>query len=119
MKDFRTLLVWQKSHRLVLNIYKATAGLPAEEKFGLQSQIRRATISVPTNIAEGCGRSTDSDFRRFLDIAMGSANEVEYLVYLAAELGFVEAKASRQLAADVSEIKRMLSSLIVKLRADR
>lgn len=119
MKNFRNLLVWEKAHLLVLEIYKASKPFPSEEKFGLTSQLRRAAASVPTNIAEGCGRSSDSDFRRFLDIAMGSACEVEYLLHLSEELGFLEAKISQRLVGDVAEVKRMLSSLIVKLRADR
>ena len=119
MKDFRNLIVWEKGHRLVLETYKVTKRFPQEEKFGLTSQIRRAAASVPTNIAEGCGRSGDADFRRFLDIAMGSASELEYLLYLSGDLGFMEAADSKRLLVDVAEVKRMLSALIVKLRANR
>ena len=118
MKDFRNLLVWEKGHHLVLETYKATTHFPQEEKYGLTSQIRRAAASVPTNIAEGCGRSGDAEFRRFLDIAMGSASELEYLLYLSGDLGFMETADSKRLLVDVAEVKRMLSSLIVKLRAE-
>lgn len=118
MKDFRDLLVWQKAHRLVMQTYEATRRFPTEEKFGLTSQIRRAVVSIPTNIAEGCGRSGDSDFRRFLDIAMGSASEVQYLVCLSGDLGFMDEAICQRLAKDIEEVKRMLSSLILKLRAD-
>ena len=77
MKDFRQLQVWEKSHQLALGVYKATQDFPKEELYGLTSQIRRASTSIPTNIAEGCGRGTDPEFARFLQIAMGSASETE------------------------------------------
>jgi four helix bundle protein len=77
MKDFRTLAVWEKAHHFTLAIYRLSKTFPKEELFGLTSQIRRAAASIPTNIAEGCGRSTDPDFARFLQIAFGSACEVE------------------------------------------
>ena len=83
MKDFRQLKVWEKSHQLALAIYKVTKEFPKEELYGLTSQIRRASMSIPTNIAEGCGRNTDADFARFLQMAMGSASETEYQLILA------------------------------------
>ena len=83
MKDFRQLKVWDKSHELALSIYRATKDFPKEELYGLTSQIRRASMSIPTNIAEGCGRNTDADFARFLQMAMGSASETEYHLLLA------------------------------------
>ena len=119
MKDFRKFLVWEKAHRLVMQTYEATRGFPPEEKFGLTSQLRRAAVYIPTKIAEGCGRSGDSDFRRFLDIAIGSASEVQYLVHLSGDLEFVDEATCQRLTSDVEEVKRMLSSLIQKLRADR
>jgi four helix bundle protein len=78
MQDFRQLKVWQKAHRFVLHVYEATQKFPAEERFGLTSQIRRAAVSIPANIAEGAVRSSDADFGRFLHIALGSASEVDY-----------------------------------------
>jgi four helix bundle protein len=75
MKDFRQLKVWEKAHQLAVAVYKETKGFPKEELYGLTSQIRRSSMSIPTNIAEGCGRNTDADFARFLQIAMGSASE--------------------------------------------
>lgn len=119
MKDFRDLLVWQKAHEFVLSIYQATSKFPREELYGIVSQLRRAAVSIPTNMAEGCGRGTDADFQRFLQIAMGSSSEVEYLLFLAHDLGLTDDPTYAQLDADVREIKRMLASFIRKLKADR
>jgi four helix bundle protein len=89
MKNFRDLTVRQKAHKLTLDIYKATVKFPKEETYALTSQIRRASASVAANIAEGCGRGADADFGRFLQIAMGSASELEYHLLLAYELKFI------------------------------
>ena len=117
MKDFRQLKVWEKSHQLA--IYKATKEFPKEELYGLTSQIRRASMSIPTNIAEGCGRNTDADFAGFLQMAMGSASETEYQLLLSYDLGFLNKEQCDKLNIDVTEIKRMLASLLKTLRADR
>ena len=90
MKDFKKQKVWQKSHRLTLDIYKATANFPREELYGLTNQLRRSCASIPANIAEGCGRNSDADFSRFLQIAMGSATELEYHLLLSHDLGIIE-----------------------------
>lgn len=119
MKDFRQLKVWEKSHQLALAIYKATKSFPKEELYGLTSQIRRASMSIPTNIAEGCGRNTDADFARFLQIAMGSASETEYQLILAHDLEFLSKESYEKLHSDVEEVKRMLASFLKTLRADR
>jgi len=119
MKDFRQLAVWEKGHHLALEIYKATTEFPKEELYGLTSQIRRATVSIPTNIAEGCGRNTDADFARFLQIAMGSASETEYEIILAHDLNFLTNENYEKLHSHIEEIKRMLASLIKTIRADR
>ncbi|MEB2334304.1 MAG: four helix bundle protein [Anaerolineaceae bacterium] len=118
MKDFRQLKVWEKSHLLVLAIYKETKGFPKEELYGLTSQIRRSSMSIPTNIAEGCGKFTDADFARFLQIAMGSASETEYQLILARDLEFLSAENYGKLHNDVEEVKRMLASLLKTLRAN-
>ena len=119
MKDFRQLKVWEKAHQLALAVYKVTKGFPKEELYGLTSQIRRASMSVPTNIAEGCGRNTDAEFARFLQIAMGSASETEYQLLLAHDLEFLTSEQYQKLNIDVTEVKRMLTSFIQTLRADR
>ena len=118
MKDFRNLKVWEKSHNLVLDIYNITKVFPKVELYGLTSQIRRAAISIPTNISEGCGRSNGKDFARFMQIAMGSASELEYLIFLSSELKLIENPIYSDLNLKVIEIKKMLISLMQKLRTD-
>ncbi len=116
MKDFRILTVWEKSHRLTLEIYKTTTVFPKDELYGLTSQLRRATSSIPTNIAEGCGRGSDPDFKRFLQIAFGSASETEYLLMLATDLNYLDSLKAKSLGNGIEEIKKMLSSLISKIK---
>jgi len=116
MKNFRELIVWQKAHQLTLDVYRITANFPKTETYGLTSQIRRASASIATNIAEGCGRSGEAEFARFLHIAAGSANEVEYQLLLARDLSYMNADDYAQLSNQLIEIKRMLVSLISKIR---
>ena len=115
MQDFRKLAVWQKAHELTLGVYKATAAFPRDELYGLTSQLRRAAVSVPANLAEGRCRRGDRDFRRFVGIAMGSASEVEYHLLLSHDLGYIDETRYQDLAKQVEEIKRMLSSLYDRL----
>ena len=119
MKNFKDLKIWKKAHQLTLAIYKATQGFPKEELYGLTGQIRRASSSIPANIAEGCGRSGDAELGRFLHIAMGSASELEYHLLLAHDLALLHDRTYESLSNDVIEVKRMLASLIKKLNADR
>ena len=119
MKNFRDLIVWSKSHELTLTVYKLTEHFPKEEMFGLKSQIRRASASIPANIAEGCGRSSNGDFSRFLYNGMGSACELEYHLLLSKDLGYIPANDHKRVDASVVEIKRMLSSLIAKVNSER
>lgn len=118
MRDFREIKVWHKAHELTLAVYKETGGMPPEERYGLTSQLRRAAVSVAANIAEGCGRAGALDFARSLQIAMGSASELEYLVLLARDLGYLNNEAYDGLASGVEEVKKMLAGFIEKLRAD-
>jgi four helix bundle protein len=116
LKNFRKQKVWEKGHELTLAVYRATEKFPREELYGLTSQLRRACISIPANIAEGCGKDSDSDFARFLQIARGSASEVEYHLLLARDLGFLEEDEYKQLSYGISEVKQMLTSFIKKLK---
>ena len=119
MRDFRELTVWQKSHRLSLALYKVTASFPKEEIFGLTSQMRRCCVSIEANVAEGCGRGGDADFARFMQIAFGSANELDCQLLLARDLGYLTEANFAKLSNDLSEVKRMLAAFLKKLRANR
>ena len=119
MKDFKKLKVWEKSHHLALKVYGVTTKFPKEEVYGLTSQMRRSSISIPTNIAEGCGRNRETELNRFFEIAMGSASELEYLVLLARDLNFPGKEEWNPLINEITEIKRILASFIQKLKTDR
>ncbi len=116
MQDFKKLTVWEKSHRLTLAVYEATGSFPKTELYGLTSQIRRACASIPANIAEGCGRSGRAELGRFLQVAMGSASELEYHLLLAHDLGMLGESDYKSLGSQVIEVKRMLSAFIARLR---
>ena len=116
MRDFRELKVWEKSHRLTLLIYEATGRFPRQETYGLASQLRRCSASIPANIAEGCGRSGDAELGRFMLISMGSASELEYHLLLARDLGYLDSRRHRELSQKTQEVKRMLSTFITRLR---
>jgi four helix bundle protein len=119
MGDYRKLAVWEKSHEFTLNVYRATASFPKEELYGLTSQIRRASVSIASNIVEGSGRGGDAELIRFLRIAAGSAHEVEYQLLLAHDLGFLSKELYQQLETESVQIKRMLAGLIQKLEIRR
>jgi four helix bundle protein len=116
MRDFRALKIWEKGHQLALAVYQATESFPREELYGLTSQSRRSASSIPANIAEGCGCDSDVEFRRFLQISMRSASELEYHLILARDLGFLPAEAYPGLAGRTTEMKKMLASFIIHLR---
>ena len=103
----------------MLSVYRQTRSFPSEEKYGLTSQLRRAAVSIATNLAEGCGRGSDADFGRFVQIAKGSASEVEYLQLAACDLGYLDDKNHRDLADKTVEIKRMLAALLRRLAPAR
>ena len=119
VKDFRKLLVWEKAHQLTLAIYRVTTGFPSQETYGLTSQMRRATSSIPSNIAEGCGRDGDAELSRFCTIARGSASELEYQILLSRDLKLMQADDYERLTQQVVEIKRMLTVLVQKLSTER
>ena len=116
MKDFRKLTVWEKSHFFTLQVYKITKHFPFDERFGLTVQLRKAAASVPTNIAEGCGRDSQRELARFMSIAAGSASEVEYQLLLACDLHYID-ETYRELHQQINELKKMLNSFIKKLKA--
>lgn len=119
MRDFRDLTVWQKAHKLALAVYSHTAGFPKDERFGLTAQVRRAAVSVASNIAEGRGRNSDRDFARFLSIAAGSLSEVECQLLIACDLGYEISLGTALAATDVfeqiREVRKLLSGLMMKL----
>src|SRR5215831_4072934 len=119
MKDFRDFKVWEKAHELVLQIYKCSADFPKQEIFGLVSQMRRCSSSIPANIAEGCGRLGNSELHRFLQISCGSANEMEYHLLLAKDLGYLPEEQYAVLDARLAEMKRMLVALTRKVGSER
>jgi four helix bundle protein len=115
MRNYKNYSVWEKAHKLTLDVYQIVANYPQEELYSLVSQMKRSSSSIPTNIAEGCGRKSDKDFARFLYIAFGSANELEYQILLSIDLYFITEAESKPLMLQVEEIKKMLNSLIQKL----
>ena len=117
MEDFKNLKVWVKAHELTLAIYQATRKFPRDEIYGLTSQIRRASVSIGANIAEGCGRRSDPEMKRFVQIARGSASELEYHLLLARDLQLLTVEEFKDLEAKALEIQRMLASLAQRLGA--
>ncbi len=115
MQDFRNLRVWQTARRLTRIVYEVTADLPQAEEFGIRSQLRRASVSVCSNIAEGCGRSGDRELRHFLTVAMGSACELECVLIVATDLSFIGGDALDRALPVLVETKKMLTSLINRL----
>ena len=116
MQDFRKLEVWQLAHRLALETYRATNKFPAREQYSLTDQMRRAAVSISSNLAEGCGRGGDLDFARFVRMAFGSACELECQLLLSRDLGFLHVANHAGLKDSVQQIKRMLAALLRKLR---
>ena len=118
MKDFRELKVWEKAHEMALRSYRLTETFPKHELFGMASQIRRCSASIPANIAEGCGR-LGNELHRFLQIACGSASELEYHLLLARDLGYLSSTDHLSANKELIEMKRMLIALTRKVGADR
>jgi four helix bundle protein len=119
LKDFRDLKVWEKSHNLALLVYKHTESFHEQEMFSLTNQMRRAAVSIPSKIAKGWGRGGNLELARFTRIAMGSAGELEYLLRMSAELGFLNRVNYQELELATIEVKRMLASLIAKIKAEQ
>jgi four helix bundle protein len=119
VKDFRDLKVWDRAHRLTLQVYRVTKGFPREELYGLTSQIRRCSASIAANIAEGCGRRGNGEFHRFLQIASGSASELDYQLLLARDLGLLEDGTYQEVYKGLAELRRMLTALILRVDTER
>ncbi|MET4080686.1 four helix bundle protein [Pedobacter sp. UYP30] len=116
MQNFKELKVWEKAHRITLNIYKESAKFPKEEMYSLTNQLRRAAASIPANIAEGCGKNSQADLANFLNISLGSANETEYFLILSNDLNYLSDETFTTLSDNINEVKAMLISLIAKVR---
>jgi four helix bundle protein len=115
--DYRSLKVWQRAHALTLEVYRATAGYPSSELYGLTSQTRRSAASIGCNLAEGCGRNTDRELKYFCRVALGSANELEYQLLLGHDLGHLPAPEFEILSGQADQLKRMLTGLSGRLQA--
>src|SRR6056297_1286945 len=113
-EDTNKLIVWQRSHELVLKIYEVTKDFPKDEQFGLTSQIRRAAVSIPSNIVEGKARNSNKDFKRFLLISRGSLEEVKYQVLLAKDLKYIDENIYREIYKNMDEVGKLLGGLIKK-----
>lgn len=116
MRNFKTLEIWKNGVELVKEIYILSQQLPKEEKFGLRSQITRASVSIPSNIAEGCSRNSDLEFKRFLEIAMGSIFEVETQLIISQELGFIRPEKLDIVFNLIEKEAKMINSLISKIK---
>ncbi len=117
MRDFKELKVWEKSHSFTLAVYQVTKLFPANERYGLTSQLRRAAVSIPANIAEGRGKNTEAELARYMTISMGSASEVEYHLLLARDLGYLGIERYQPLQSELLQIKKMLVSFTKRLRS--
>jgi four helix bundle protein len=116
MQNYKELKVWEKAHSFTLKIYQVTKEFPKEEIYGLTGQMRRAAASIPVNIAEGCGRNSNLELANFLQISLGSSNEMEYDLLLAKELVYLSEPNYSELNILIGEIRAMLLSLIQKVR---
>jgi four helix bundle protein len=116
IQSYKDLEVWKKSFAFTLEVYKLTADFPSEEKFGIISQLRRASVSIPSNIAEGWSRKSTKSYIQFLHISLGSIAEVETLLLLSYELKYLNYESSQYLQKSLSDIGKMLNGLISSLR---
>ncbi len=115
MRNFQDLVIWQRGHQITLKIYSITRNYPKEEAFGLTSQMRRSSSSIPTNIAEGCGRNSNPELQRFLVYSSGSSSELEYQLILSRDLGYISEDIYMELSQMVIEVRKMIYSFILSL----
>lgn len=111
MRDFKKYEIWQLSHAFTLRIYSSTSLFPKDEMYGITSQIRRASSSIPTNISKGCGRNSDKEFNQYLNIALGSASETEYLIILSRDLNYIDTETFEILEKEINTIKSKIYKL--------
>ena len=111
MRDFKKYEIWQLSHAFTLRIYSSTSLFPKDELYGITSQIRRASSSIPTNISEGCGKNLDKEFNQYLNIALGSASETEYLIILSRDLNYIDTETFEILEKEINTIKSKIYKL--------
>lgn len=116
MRNFKEYEIWKQGMEIVMEIYLLVELLPDSEKFGLKSQMQRAAVSIPSNIAEGCSRNSDLEFKRFLEIAMGSSFELETQILLSEKLGFIKNEQASNCMTKVSKLQKQINSLINKIR---
>ena len=115
MRNYQDLQVWAKAHALTLDLYRISRGFPKEEIYGVTSQLRRAALSIGSNLAEGCGRRTSSELARFIRIAMGSASELDYQLIVCRDLGYLKHEDFQRIAKNLVEVRKMLTSFLTKV----
>jgi len=113
--NFRELKIWQKSKALCLEVYKVTKEFPSDERFGLTNQIRRCSVSIPSNIAEGCGRNTEKQLVNFLNISMGSLTELDTQIIISSEIGYINEDKSNELLREINELEKMINVFRIKI----
>ncbi len=118
MRDYQQLEIWQRSDKLTLKVYAVTQSFPKEEIFGLVSQMRRSASSIPTNIAEGCGRDSSAELKRFLTIAAGSSSELQYQFILSKDVGYINDSLFKELFDEITQIRKMVYSYCERLKTD-
>lgn len=116
MQNYRHLLAWQKAHQSAVNVHRLTESIPRTGNTGIVSQIRRAALSIPANLAEGCARSSDADFAKFVQIAVGSSSELEYHLQFACDIALIHRKDFEERQSEIIEVRRMMIGLLKKLR---
>ena len=119
MQDFENLKVWQKAHALAIDVHRIAGSIPRTDGMALTAQLRRSALSVPSNIAEGAGKGGDGEFRRYLQIAMGSASETAYHLLVARDLGFIDTATYDDLASRIAEVRRMATGLLKRIASRR
>ncbi|MBL1280720.1 MAG: four helix bundle protein [Fluviicola sp.] len=117
MRDYKKYQVWTKAHKLALDVYALTKNFPKSEQYGITSQLRRASLSIPTNIVEGTGRNSEKEFAYFINIAAGSAAEVEYLLIFSKDYAYISENEHEKINAEVVSVRKMLNALYSKVKS--